>query len=257
MNAYCNPRAVIGANHPPGAIELAKPTITELGQFLSDHPVIVNDDEARAAHEIKDRADRALKGVENERDGKTRPLNEQVKTLNLEYHHWHNTDKKRPGLWDAQVAELMIRLDVYARKLKAAQDAARKAAREAAEAAARKAQEAEEAAWRARDEAEAGVCDVDIAGAIEEAKTASDAAFRTGRIAARADKAKVRIGGAIGKVLSFKNKEVLAVGDWQAAIEEMGMTDGIAEAILTAARNYKRAFGDYPAGITVTHEERL
>src|SRR5258707_15405088 len=73
-----NPRERIGANNPPGALELAKPIVEELGQFLNDFPVIANDGEARKAKAISDRVFLALKSVEEERDSKVRPLNERV-----------------------------------------------------------------------------------------------------------------------------------------------------------------------------------
>src|SRR6266852_9745752 len=93
-----NPRAVIGGNLPPGAIELAKPAIADLGGFLKEHPVIANEDEARAGKGLKDCVDRALAGVEEERNAKVRPLNTQVAEINAAYHLFHNTDKRRPGL---------------------------------------------------------------------------------------------------------------------------------------------------------------
>ena len=73
-----NPRERIGGNQPPSAIELAKPTVEELNQFLSDFPVITNEDEARKAKAIGDRVFLACKSVEEERDSKVRPLNERV-----------------------------------------------------------------------------------------------------------------------------------------------------------------------------------
>ena len=130
-----NPREVIGANHPPGAIDLAKSTLEELGKFLNDYPVVTNEDEARKAKLINDRVLLALKGVEDERDGKVRPLNNQVAAINAEYHRFHNTNEKKPGLWNTLVKELRIRLTNFARveeqKRRAAAEAAKKAVEEA------------------------------------------------------------------------------------------------------------------------------
>src|SRR3984957_7419420 len=131
-----NPRAVIGGNHPPSLIELAKPTISELDKFLSDYPVITNETESRAAKEIHDRVATTLKLIEDERDAKVRPLNEQVKEINADYHQFHNADPKakKPGLWDTLMRELRIRLTNFARKEEEARQAKLAAARKALEA---------------------------------------------------------------------------------------------------------------------------
>jgi hypothetical protein len=258
-----NPRAVIGGNNPPSAIDLAKPTIADLAQFLADHPVIANDDEAREAHAVKDRTDRALKGIEAERKDQVAPLNQEVAALNAKYHEFHNTDRRNPGTWDRGLAELMVRLNQYARKLEADRIEAANRAREAQEAAERAARQAAEQEEIARQEAADGVCDVDITGAIEDARTTSAAALKAGRVAARAVRdTKVRIGGGLGKVMTFRNREVLTVTDWKAAIDDMTDDDGdipiaIVEAILTAARAFRSTRNRLPAGIAQTFDRSL
>ncbi len=264
-----NPRAVIGGNKPPPdqeptAIELAKPIFdNELGAFLNNHPVITNDDESREGKALADRIVLALKGVEAERDGKVRPLNERVADINTLYHKYHNTNDKKPGLWNVKLRELWIRLTKYARAEEDKRQAAALAARMALEEAERKAREAEEAAWRARDEAEAGVCDTHVANAIEQAKAASDAAFRARNATARAERnTKVRIVGGIGHAKSLRDVDTLHVTDWKAAIEEMLNDDGnppivIVEAIITAARAYRKACRQLPAGISQEFERSL
>jgi hypothetical protein len=258
-----NPRERIGGNQPPGAIELAKPTMEDLNRFLSEHPVIVNDDEARAAKAVADRVLLAFKGMEEERDGKVRPLNEQVAAVNAEYHKWFNTNDKKPGVWGTLLKELKIRLTAYARKLEAERQAVAEAARKAAAEAARKAKEAEDREREAAAEAAAGVCDVDFAGATQEANDAFAQYERAERISERAlRETKVRIGGGFGKVMSFRTKEVLIVTDWKAAIEEIcGDEDEppapIVDAILTCARAYRKVTNQLPAGIHSGTERTL
>jgi hypothetical protein len=255
--------AGIGHNNPPGAIELAKPIVAELGKLLERFPVITNEEESREAKAIQDRVVLALHGVERERDGKVRPHNEEVAAINAEYHKWHNTNDKKPGLWNTLVRELRIRLTKYARAEEDKRQAAAKAAREALEKAEREAREAEEAAWQAKEEAEAGVCDVDIASAIEAAQTTSARATKARGIFARAERdTKVRIVGGIGKAISLHDDETLIVTDWKAAISQMIDDDGdlpkdITEAILKAARAYRKAFRELPNGITATFDRSL
>jgi chromosome segregation ATPase len=258
-----NPRAVIGGNQPPGAIDLAKPIVEELGRFLNDYPVITNDDEARKAKAIADRVFLSLKSVEEERDSKVRPLNEQVAAINAEYHRWFSTNDKKPGLWGTLLKELKVRLTNFARVEEQKRRAAAEAARTAAAEAERKAREAEAREREAAAEAAQGVCDVDIAAATEQADQAFQDFRRADREAQRADRnATVRIGGGLGKVSTLRSVEVLTVTDWRTAVEEMIGNNGappvvIVEAILTAARAYRKENGELPPGIQVTHERRI
>jgi hypothetical protein len=253
-----NPREHIGANNPPGAINLAKPIVEELGRFLNDYPVITNEDEARKAKAIGDRVFLTLKGVEEERDGKVRPLNEQVAAINAEYHQWFSTNDKKPGLWGTLLKELKVRLTNFARAEEQKRLAAAEAARRAAEEAERKAREAEAREREAAAEAAAGVCDTDFAGATEQADAAFAEFQRASRFAARAERdSKVRIGGGFGRVSTLRDKEVLTVSDWKSAIAEIGLTDRIKEAILTEARAFRNSMGELPSGISQTFERSL
>jgi hypothetical protein len=253
----------IGHNNPPGAIELAEPTIEALSQFLKDFPVISNEDEAREAKPHLDRMVATLKAVDDERKAKVGPLNEQVKTINVAYHKWHCTDHGRPGLWTKLYNELRDRVTVYARRLEDERRRAAQAARIAAEEAERKAREAEEREREATATAAAGVCDVDIAAASQEADDDFRDFKRLERISLRALRnAKVRIGGGFGKVSTLRNKEILTVSDWRAAIaaiEEIsdGLPAGIEDAILTGARACRKLTGELPPGIQIETERSL
>jgi hypothetical protein len=261
MNAP-NPREHIGANNPPGAIELAEPTIEALSQFLKDFPVIANEDEARKAKALWDRIVLALKGVEDERKSKVDPLNGQVKEINGEYHRWHHTNDKTPGIWDTFFKVLKARLSDFARAEERKREAVRVAALAAAAEAERKAREAEEREREAAATAAAGVCDVDIAAASVEATDTFREFEKAHRILQRAVKdTKVRIGGGFGRVSTLRDKEILTVTDWKAAIEEM-TDDGelptvISDAILTAARAYRKAFDRLPDGISQSFDRSL
>jgi hypothetical protein len=258
-----NARAIIGGNLPPtSAIELAEPTIEALNQFLRDLPVITNDAEAREAKALLDRTAAALKGIEDERWSKVEPLNAQVREINARYHKWHNSGSK-PGIWDNLLKELRIRLTAFARAEEAKRQAAAEAARRAAAEAERKAREAEAREREAAADAAQGVCDVDIAAATQEADQAFQDFRRADRQAQRAERdTKVRIGGGFRKISSLRDKEILTVTDWRSAIAEMSgdngkIPQGIADAILTAARVYRRMFEALPSGITATHERSL
>jgi len=253
--------ALVGHNNPPGAIELAEPTIEALSQFLKDFPVIANEEEAREAKPHLDRMAAALKAIDDERKAKVGPLNEQVTAINAEYHRWHNASSKS-GVWDKLLIELRSRLTVFARKLEAERQAAAEAARAAAVEAERKTREAEEREREAAATTAAGVCDVDIAAASREANQAFRDFGKANRAFQLAERERrVRIGGGFGKVSTLRNKEILTVTDWKAAISEM-TDDGelpavISDAILTAARAYRKAFDQLPAGIHVETERTL
>lgn len=258
VDHHPNPRAAIGGNFPPSAIDLAAPHIEALRGFLNANPIISTDEESRAGKSVLDAAAGALKAIEAERKSLVDPLNAEIKEHNGKYHKYHNADAKRPGIWDKLVLEVRGRLTGYARMLERqrfeAEDAARRVAEETAEAARR----AAEAEAEAREAAAAGVCDVDLGAAIEDAQTTSQAALRAMWTAQRAEKeTKVRITGGSGNAVSLKDHEILSVTDWRAAIEEIGLTDRLREAILTEARAYRKAMGDLPAGITANYERSL
>lgn len=258
-----NPRAHIGGNNPPEALALAEPIIADLRQFLKDFPVIADEDEARKAKLVLDRVVSLLKSVEEERKSKVDPLNGQVRQINQDYHHFHNTDPNRPGLWDRSVAALRARLNIFMREEERKRIAYAEAAKRAMEEAERLAREAEAREREAAETAAAGVCDVDIAQATEDADTAFSQFKRTVRIAERAERdTKVRIGGGLGKVSTLRTKETLTVSDWKAAIDEMSDDDGeipavISDAILTAARAYRKVCNQLPAGISQSFDRSI
>jgi hypothetical protein len=257
-----NPRAVVGGNSPPPvetAIDRAKPIAEELGRFLAENPVISTDDESRAAKDLRDRFLLALRSVDEERDAKVRPLNAEVKAINDDYHRLHNSDKKRPGIWDKEANHLWARMNKYALELEQKQKVAAEAARKAADEQARIARELEQLEIEAATEAASGVCDVDIARVTEEANEAfSDYRrldWRADRLEASA--AKTRITGGICNAVSLKDHETLTISDWRAAIEDIGLTDEMADAIVKGARAYRKEHHKLPRGIERITERGL
>lgn len=255
-NSAPNPRAVIGANNPPSSIESARETFKSLSDWLKDNPVVSTEDEARAGKLALDRAKVSIESMETERDALVRPLNTKVREINDLY--------RQPRTILEKVRDTIAgRLSAYALRLEQERLAAAEAARKAAEEAERIAREAEAREKEAAETAAAGVCDVDIAAVTEEADTAFSQFQRASRFAQRADRdTKVRLGGGLGKVSTLRSKETLAVTDWKSAIDALTDDDGeipevIAEAILTAARAYRKAYDRLPTGISQSFERSI
>lgn len=246
-----NPRAVIGGNQPPGAISFAKESATALSDWMKDHPVVDTEDAARAAKLLLDRAKSSLESMETERDAQVRPLNEQVKAINDRYRSPRTMlEKVRNALVD--------RLTAYARRLEAERQRAAEEARRAAEAAAKAAQEAAERERQAREEAEQGVCDIDLGQVTQEAEQAIHDLGRAGRTAQRAERdTKVRIGGGFGRVMTLRDEEILTIANIHAAIEDLFPNQDIADAVLKAARAYRRENDEMPRGIAASYQRGL
>jgi hypothetical protein len=249
--AAANSREHIGGNQPPSAIAFAAESATALSDWMKGRPVIESDDDARAANLLADRARSSLASMETERDAQVRPLNAEVKAINDKYRQPRTLlEKVRNSLVD--------RLAAYAKRLE--QERLRKAeeARRAAEAAAQAALEAERRAQEAHDDAAQGVCDVDLGQVTQEAEQACSDLGRASRELARAERdSKVRIGGGFGRVMTLRDTEVLTITDVHAAIREIGLTDRIAEVVLTEARAFRKSMGDLPSGISATYERSL
>jgi hypothetical protein len=184
------------------------------------------------------------------RQGLVRPLNTQVAEINGRY-------KPVRTALERLADELRKRLGAYARALEIERVRQAEAARQAAEEAERLAREAEAREREVFDDAEHGVV-VDLAEAATAADTAFAAFQKADRTAARAERdSHIRITGGTGKAMGLRDREILTVTDWQAAITELGLTDNIRDAILTAARAYRKAFHELPEGITASYERGL
>lgn len=239
----------VGHNKPPSMIEVCDQVAGDLNGWLAEHPVILTEDEVRDAKLLLDRSKLGLKDLEDERDKKVRPLNEQVKTINDEY-------RPTKGIVSTLNEELGKRIEAYilaeeAKRIAEAREAARRAAE--AEAAARAAERAEQEALDARNTGELGI---DIKTATTTADTAFREYERAERAAQVAEKAThVKVGGGFSRATSLRKVKVYNITDAAAALHAIGVTDDIRDAIVKGAKAYHEEHGEIPPGILM-HEER-
>lgn len=249
--------ARIGSNNPPSPIDYAQSVIDEINAWLADHPTIETEDDARAAKPFLDRAKASLEEVEADRDGKVRPLNEQVAAINAKYKALHNTDAKKPGLFDKIVGELKSRVAAFMIREEQRRIREAEIARLAQEEAERLAREAESKEAEALANAKAGEV-VDVAEVTQAADAAFEEFERQSRFAARAERdTKVKIGGGFGKTASLRDAETLHLDSYSLALKAIGPNDKVRDAILSAARDYRKLQGELPAGVRATYERKL
>lgn len=251
--------AVIGDNKPPSPIEFAEGLIAgDLNRWMGDHPVIETDEDARDAKAFLDRSKLALEEIEAERVGKVKPLNDEVAAINLHYKMVHNTDKKNPGLFDKIVGELKSRLAAHLQREEDKRLAAAEAARRAQEEAERAAREAEAHEREALSNAASGELEVDVAALTQEADTAFKEFEKQSRFAARAERdTRARVGGGFGRAAGLRDVETLHLESYNRAIKAIGPNDKIKDAILSAARDFRKEHGNLPDGVTATYERKL
>lgn len=249
-----NPRAVIGGNNPPVSLDPATPIGTARGvyvnlmRFLKETPVIASANEAKTGANLIEQARATLGEMEDTRKALVKPFNEEVSAINEQYRLPRESIK-------SVMDEIKHRLTIFA----AAEEAKRlheaEEKRLAAEEAARQVREAERIEMAAFAEADAGVCDINVATAITQADRAFEIFKRADRAAARAEKAiPVRLAGGFGRAVSMRRSETLILDDATAALAAIGLTEAITEAILTAARAYRKLNGKLPAGVSAVTE---
>lgn len=240
----------MGHNNPPSEIEGVEDTVSELSKWLTDHPVIQSEEEARAGKLLVDRSRGSLKDLDAERKKRVDPLNGEVKRINNEYTIPKNRLSEALGA-------LMERLTAYAKAEKAkreAEAAERQRLLDEAEAKARAAQAALE---EAKEEAKEGIV-VDIVAAQGAANQAVLDQERAMREAARAERdTKMKIGGGFNRALGLREKETLILRDWFQAISNMGISESLTEAILKEARAFRKEVGHLPLGVDAITEESL
>lgn len=246
-----NPREAMGGNNPPqDAIVLARGCFTELSKFLAETPVVVTEDNAREAAQMVSRGKNMIAGLETERRKQVDPLNDQVKTINATY-------KKPRDLIQSLTDETAKRLTDYAREEERKRIEAAEAKRREAEEAERRAREAEARESEAKENASLGEC-ANVSAAIVDADQAFTDFKKADRDAARAEReVPVRLGDGVGRTVSMRTKETLAVDDWQKAVADVGLTENIREAILTSARAYRKLHGKLPAGVSSKTERSI
>lgn len=240
----------VGHNNPPSMIDMTGDTARDISDFMSENPVLTGDT-ARYAKEYLDRGKLCLKDLEDERDGKVRPFNEQVKEINETY-------RSPRDVVSGVLQELSRRLTFFVKeeerkRIEAADEAARIA--EEAKQKALEAERLEQDAFRSSDTGELGV---DVAAHVAAASSAFREFEKADRAAAIAEKeTKVKIAGGFSRAVSLRKKETLSVIDPIAAINEIGLTADIAEALIKSARAFKKLRGRFPEGISVEITEEL
>jgi hypothetical protein len=237
--------ATIGHNNPPPS-EVTKTLDIELRVFLREHPVIQSPAEANLAAGLTQRAKNTLADIEADRKRLVGPLNDQVKSINAEYGEAASPIQSGLILLKGRMTDYAAAEELRRQEIAEALRIEAKAAEERASQAIRDAQEAVQNA--SFGEA------VDVVTAKQDAVRAFNDARRADRAFARAerDAEHVRLAPGLGaRAMSLRSQTELTVTDATLAIGAMGLTETIAEAILTSARAYKKLKGTYPPGIAV------
>lgn len=252
-------RAMPGNNNPPeepkSALELAREGFGVVSKALEDIPVVQTEDESLRMKAQIDLLKGYADGMETERDGKVRPLNTTVAGINADYKKVSEPIKK--------LREIALdRLTAFALAEEKRREAIAEAARQEAIAAEKAARAAEALEKEAVENAEAGEC-VDVGAVVAKADEAFSEYGFAARTATRAEKAThVKIGAAPGaRALSIRTKEELRIDDAKKALAAIlkagdgGLPDKLAEALLSAARDYRKLKSKLPDGIS-SHQVR-
>lgn len=248
-----NPRAVVGGNAPPTTIDDAWAVYRDVSAFLEQMPVVQSDDDAKSAKGFFDRAKVALSEMEIARVGQVKPLNTQVDGINAEF-------KAASAPLGKLRDEVSARLRAFTLAEEARRAAALEEARRIEREAERVAREAEAAEVEARENAAQGeFTDAGTAIAVaDDAFTDYQAAARAAALAAR--EAKVKVAGGTGRAFTLRTKETLTITDPAVGLAAIiagaggALPDKIADALLSAARNYRTLMGSLPKGFAVSHD---
>lgn len=258
--AYDMDRAGIGHNMPPEptVFEYAEEAQSAVSDFLNSVPVISEGEHLVNAKRLVENSRGIMAEMEAERDELVRPLNEQVAGINAKYKAIHNADSKKPGTFDKVLGELKARLTAYAVAEEAKRAAAAEEARKVAEQAEAAAREAERLEQQAKMDASVGVIDTGVAQAIAQADEAFSEFEQASRFAARAEKQTTfRIGDGRTKSLGMRTEKTLILESYAKAITAIGPNDKIRDAVLSAARDYRKLHGKLPDGVTETSERKF
>lgn len=255
-----NIRAVIGGNNPPEPtpIDRAQDAMVALSSFLNETPVITEGEHLVEAKRLVEHARGAAAEIEDERLSFTKPLNDQLTSINATYKAIHNTDAKKPGTLDKVLNELKARLTAYGKAEEAKREREAELARIALAEAEAAAREAERIEQEAKQEAVTGVIDTGVAEKIAAADTAFADFERASRFAKQTEAQTIfRIGNGQGKALGMRTEKTLVLESYGKAIKAIGPNDTIKEAILTAARAYRKLHGCLPEGVSETQERKF
>lgn len=243
--------ALAGHNQPPHAIDYAREAMADLNRFLSDNPVIQTIEQAKEGALFVERTRKTIADMEDVRKKDVAPLNEKVKAINEVYR------AVRDPL-DGVLAELKRRLTDFTARLEAIRIREAEEARLEAQRLEMEARRAEEAEREAKDSATFGEV-TDVAAAIVEADQKYTAFAQADRAASIAERdTHVRLPSQLGgKALSMRTAETLILNDPIAAINAIGVTENIRDAILSAARSYRKLMGELPPGISSDRKRQI
>jgi hypothetical protein len=235
-----------GHNNPPSAIDMGQGALADLNLFLTENPVIETGEQAKSGSLFVERTRKSLQDMEDARKIETGPLNEAAKKINERY-------RTATGPIVGLLNELRTRLTDFACKEEARRIRQAEEARLRAEALEMEARRAEEAERDLKENATQGEI-VNLAAAVVAADQTFNEFQKAERAAAVAERdTHVRLPSQLGgKALSMRAREVLTVDNALKAISEIGSNEKINEAILVAAREYRRTYGRLPAGISAT-----
>ncbi len=241
----------IGHNKPPEMLETAKEVARSISEYMADNPIVPDEESARKMKLQVDRAKLCLKDLDDERDSKVRPLNEQVSAINSEYRAPRN-------VLTSLGTEMLGRIQVFVQAEEAKRaEIFRELERRAAEAELA-AKEAERIERERLDDASKGEIGIDVAEVIANADEAFDEFTKAKREAILAQKeTHVKIGGGFTRAISLREKETLHVEQPFVAIMMLGITPDIEAAILKSARAWRKINGKLPDGIISTVEKHM
>lgn len=232
--------------------------ITVANKWITERPVIVDDDMADKAASFLRQSVAIRRDVETARMELNAPLREQIASNDKRYNE--------PKLLLADLSKVISdRLNSYANEKRIAQERAAAEARRIAEAAATAAREAEEkkqeAIRKASEGEEVGKFS-DVAATIAESKEAEQRAKQAQRDAAAASKAKPSFGGEhfVGdnrKAMTQRVVRTPIVVDALKVLKAVKTNDQINAALLTAARAYQKLKGKWPNGIEIEETTKV
>ena len=235
--------AHIGHNAPPSPIDYAREAMEDLNGFLTNNPVIDTTEQAKEGALYVERSRKTIQDLEDDRKKNVQPLNDKVKQINEVYRHVRDP-------FDGVLSELRRRLTDFAARTEAARIKAAEDARKLAEAAEMEARRAEEAEREVKQNASLGEI-TNVAAAIVEADQAFSRFSQADRAASIAERdTHVRLPSQLGgKALGLRTKETLILESAIVAIQATGITPQIEEAVLTAARAFRKLHGELPPGV--------
>jgi len=246
-----NELALKGHNNPPDMTITANEAAKDLSDWMAENPVIETHDAARDAKNQIDRAKICLKELDDERDGKVRPLNEKVREINLYY-------KSPRSVLERVSEELANRFGGFLRAEELRRIEAANAARRIAEENEYKAREAERVEQEALRNAAAGELGIDTKAVVVEANDAFRDHERSQRAAELADReTKVKIRGIFGRASSLRDKETLTIIDPLLVMATTGANEEIIKQLKSLAKAYRKLHNRLPDGVEATIEREI